>query len=119
LLIHRLGRGHAWTVVPMSVSQVLTALSTIAKQLPSDGEQDQLKEVVSGANAVLEPRNQFAHGVWLPVFRRGAAVVRHRPGREALQGRFVTTEDLEELVTEVHKLVSVVHGLVPPPPTSS
>lgn len=98
LVAHRLGRREAWAVVhQLGISQVLTALGAIAKRLEDGDRKTWLTEVVREANATLEPRNMLAHGLWLPLYRRGMAVVRHKRGRPDLVGRIVNVDDVLEL----------------------
>lgn len=116
LLVHRLGRGEAWAAVhQLALSQVLTALGSIAKALDEGDEKAWLSAIVREGNALLEPRNLLVHGLWLPLYRKGMAVVRHKPGRPDLHGRVTTPDAVLDLAQRASELERQIRDQVPPP----
>lgn len=117
LLVYRLGRGEAWAVVhQLDLSQVLNSLGSIGKQLDEGADRDWLATVLREANDVLEPRNLLAHGLWVPLYRQGMAVVRHKRGRPGMQGKQITVDDVLELAKRASALETTIQDHVPPPP---
>ena len=116
LLAYRLGRGEAWAAVhQLSLSQVLTALGSIAKNLDEGDDKAWLSAIVRQGNDLLEPRNLLAHGLWLPLYRKGMAVVRHKAGRPDLRGKLMTPDIILDLAQRASELESQIRDNVPPP----
>jgi hypothetical protein len=117
LLVYRLGRGEAWAAVhQLGLSQVLTALGSIAKRLDESDDRVWLADSVRRGNELLEPRNLLAHGLWLPLYRKGMAVVRHKQGQPDLRGKLMTPDDIMSLAERATALEREVRERVPPPP---
>lgn len=107
LLIQRLGGANAWAVVNMlSISQALNALRALARHDDQEDEAAWLQQTVRDVNELLEPRNLLAHGLWMPLYRRGMAVVSHKRGRPELQGKLLSVEDVVQLAEQASALAS-------------